>query len=59
MAEEPTTHDLVERLRQSAQAGTRRDLDAALSVYAPDAVMDLTRTVGIAPRVGSTAGNAR
>jgi ketosteroid isomerase-like protein len=40
MAEEPTTPDLEERLRRSAEAGNRRDLDGVLSVYASDALWD-------------------
>jgi len=49
MPKESTTPDLVELVRQGAQAYARRDVEAALSLYAPDAVIDLTRTVGIAP----------
>jgi ketosteroid isomerase-like protein len=41
MSEESTTPDLVELTRLSFEAGSRRDLDAALSFYGPDAVWDL------------------
>jgi ketosteroid isomerase-like protein len=40
MPEESTTPDLVERWRQAAEAAVRRDFDAVMSVYAPDAVWD-------------------
>jgi uncharacterized protein (TIGR02246 family) len=35
---ESTTHDLVELARRQAEAANRRDLDAATSSFAPDAV---------------------
>ena len=40
MPEEPTTPDLVELVRQAFDAGNRRDLDAAMSVFGPDAVWE-------------------
>jgi ketosteroid isomerase-like protein len=38
MAEESTTPDLVELVRQSIEAANRGDLDAFMDFYAPDAV---------------------
>ena len=40
MPEESTTPDLVERWRQAAEAVDRRDFDAAMSFFAPDAVWE-------------------
>ena len=40
MPEESTSPDLVERTRLVFDAGSRHDLDAVLSFFAPDAVMD-------------------
>ncbi|MGC2373654.1 MAG: nuclear transport factor 2 family protein [Solirubrobacteraceae bacterium] len=40
MSEESTTTDLVELTRRQFEAGSRRDLDAVLSFYAPDAVWE-------------------
>jgi ketosteroid isomerase-like protein len=40
MPEESTTPDLVERWRQTEEAFLRRDFDAMMSFYAPDAVWD-------------------
>jgi ketosteroid isomerase-like protein len=42
MSEESTTPDLEERVRGSVQAGSDRDLDWALTFYAPDAVWDMS-----------------
>jgi ketosteroid isomerase-like protein len=42
MSEQSTTPDLVELTRQVFAAGSRRDLEAALSFFAPDAVLDLS-----------------
>jgi ketosteroid isomerase-like protein len=42
MADESTTPDLVECVRGSVQAGSDRDLDRALTFYAPDAVWDMS-----------------
>ena len=41
-SEEPTTVELVERVRASVQAGSSRDIDWALSFYTPDAVWDMS-----------------
>jgi ketosteroid isomerase-like protein len=46
MSEESTTPDLVELVRETAEAANRRDDDALMAFYAPDAVMDGTRTIG-------------
>ena len=40
MAERPTGRDLVDVTRRRFEAGNRRDADAVLSFYAPDAVFD-------------------
>jgi ketosteroid isomerase-like protein len=40
MTEESTTPDLVELSRRFVEAGNRRDLDAMLSFFAPDAVWE-------------------
>jgi ketosteroid isomerase-like protein len=40
MTEESTTSDLVELTRASFEAANRRDLDAAMSFYAPDATWE-------------------
>jgi ketosteroid isomerase-like protein len=40
MSDESTTPDLVERWQRAAEAAARRDFDAVVSVYAPDAVWD-------------------
>jgi ketosteroid isomerase-like protein len=42
MSEESTTPDLVELVRGSFEAGDRRDFDALMSFYAPDAVWDMS-----------------
>jgi ketosteroid isomerase-like protein len=47
VSEESTTPDLVQLWQQRCEAFNRRDLDATLWFYAPDAVLDVTRTVGI------------
>ena len=41
MPEESTTPDLVELMRRAIEAINRRDLDAVLSIYAPDAVWEM------------------
>ena|SRR5436190_4748742 len=46
MPEESTTPDLVELVRGAAEAANRRDVDALMAFYAPDALMDGTRTIG-------------
>jgi ketosteroid isomerase-like protein len=50
MPEESTTADLVELVRGAFEAVNRRDLDALMRFYSPDALLDTTRTVGVAPR---------
>ncbi|HTQ68867.1 MAG TPA: nuclear transport factor 2 family protein [Solirubrobacteraceae bacterium] len=42
MSQPPTTPDLTDRTRQVFDAASRRDSDAVLSFFAPDAVMDLS-----------------
>jgi ketosteroid isomerase-like protein len=42
MSAESTTPDLVELTRRVFDAGSRHDLDAALSFYTPDATLDLS-----------------
>ena len=41
MSEESTTPDLEESVRRSIEALNRRDFDAAVAVWAPDAVWEL------------------
>jgi len=50
MPEESTTPDLVELTRGAFEAVNRRDLEALMRFYAPDTLLDTTRTVGVAPR---------
>ncbi len=54
MTEESTTPDLVELTRQSIEAMNRRDVEAAMSYFAADAVWDASR-IGIGTFVGVTA----
>lgn len=54
MPDESNTLDLVKLWRRGAEAFSRRDLDATMRLDAPDAVVDVTRTVGIAAE-GSAA----
>ncbi len=42
MAEESTTPDLVELARQAYEAMNRRDLDGVMSLFAADAVYDMS-----------------
>jgi ketosteroid isomerase-like protein len=42
MTKESTTPDLEEKVRQAREAGNRRDFDAALAIWAPDAVWELS-----------------
>ena len=42
MPEESATTDLVELVRRSVQAANERDLDRVLTLYAPDAVWDMS-----------------
>lgn len=41
-SEQSTTPDLVELARQAAAAANRRDLDALMRFFAPDAIYDLS-----------------
>ena len=52
MSQESTTPDLVERWRQMEDAFLRRDFDALMSFYAPDAKWDAP------PGIGSFEGAA-
>jgi ketosteroid isomerase-like protein len=47
MSEETTTPDLVELTRQVVDAGNRRDLDAVMSLYAPDVVWESLDGLGV------------
>jgi hypothetical protein len=47
MPDEYTTPDLAKALRRSMEAFNRRDLDAALTIYTPNAVWDWS-LVGLA-----------
>jgi ketosteroid isomerase-like protein len=53
MSEESTTSDPVELTRQLIDAGNRRDLDAAMRLFAPDVVWESLDGLGVF--VGSTA----
>src|SRR5436190_18352517 len=47
MSEESTTPDLTDSVRRGVEAFNRRDLDATVSIYAPDVVRDGTgRRIG-------------
>jgi ketosteroid isomerase-like protein len=54
MTDESTTPDLVELVRAGADAFNRRDLDAGMCFFAPDAVYD-TSSVGIGTFEGADA----
>ena len=54
MSRESTTPDLVERWRQMEEAFLRRDFDAGMSFFAPDAVWDAS-SAGIDRSEGATA----
>jgi ketosteroid isomerase-like protein len=54
MSEESATPDLAKRWRQGMEAFVRRDLDAMMSFYAPDAVWDAS-FVGIGTFEGRAA----
>jgi SnoaL-like domain len=54
MSRESTTPDLVERWRQTNEAFVRRDFDAMMSFFAPDAVWDLS-SAGIGRFEGTAA----
>ncbi len=47
MPEESTTPDLVELTRQGIDAANRRDLDAVMSLYAPDVVWESLDGLGV------------
>ena len=55
MPEEFTTPDLVELTRSLFEAGTRRDFDAILLRYAPDAVWDMNPLGGLGTFEGHVA----
>jgi ketosteroid isomerase-like protein len=46
MSEESTTPDLRELSRRAFEAANRRDVDGLMAFYAPDALVDATRTIG-------------
>jgi ketosteroid isomerase-like protein len=54
MPEESTTPDLVERWRETNEAFVRREFDAMMSFFAPDAVWDLS-SAGIGRFEGTAA----
>jgi ketosteroid isomerase-like protein len=54
MSGESTTPDLVERWRQTLEALERRDFDALMALYAPDAVWDPS-TLGVGTFEGRVA----
>jgi ketosteroid isomerase-like protein len=55
MSEEPPTHDLVELGRVLFEAANRRDFDALLLRYAPDAVWDMNPLGGLGTFDGHVA----
>jgi ketosteroid isomerase-like protein len=50
MPRESTTPDPMELVRGAFEAANRRDVDALMAFFAPDALLDATRTVGVACR---------
>jgi len=54
MAEEPTTPDLLELARWSVEAASKRDLDAIMAFFTPDAVWDAS-PMGIGTFEGQAA----
>src|SRR5437879_2040702 len=50
MSEESATPDLVDLTHRAFEAVNRRDLDALMRLYAPDSLLDTTRTIGVAPQ---------
>jgi ketosteroid isomerase-like protein len=54
MSEESTAPDLVELTEQAFEAGSRHDLDAVMSFYAPDPVWDMS-AVGLGTYEGAAA----
>ena len=55
MAEESTTPDLEESVRRTIEALNRRDFAAALSLYAPDVVVELVSVLEGGPLIGHEA----
>ena len=55
MSEESATPDLEEALRRHREALSRRDFDAVLAMYVPDAIIDGSPVVQRGPPAGSTA----
>src|SRR5262245_40013490 len=47
MPEESTTPDLVELAQRLTDAAKARDIETIMSVYAPDAVFDISETFGV------------
>jgi ketosteroid isomerase-like protein len=54
MPDESTTPDLAELTRRSIEAAARRDFDAAMSVYSPRAIWDMSR-LGLGNYEGAAA----
>jgi ketosteroid isomerase-like protein len=50
MPEDSTTPDLVELTHRAFEVVNRRALDALMRLYAPDSLLDTTRTIGVAPQ---------
>ena len=48
MPDESTSPDLVDLVDGAFEAANRGDLDALMRFYAPDAFVDMTRTLGVA-----------
>jgi ketosteroid isomerase-like protein len=46
MSQESTSPDVVELVRGTVDSANKRDTDGLMAFYAPDALMDGTRTVG-------------
>lgn len=42
MSDESTTPDLIELVRETVETGDRRDVDALMTFYAPEAVWDMS-----------------
>ena len=55
MPEESTTPDLEESVRRTIEALNRRDFAAALSLYAPDVVVELVSVLEGGPLIGHEA----
>jgi len=55
MSEESTTPDLEESVRRTIEALNRRDFAAALSLYAPDVVVELVSVLEGGPLIGHEA----